>query len=188
MEPSLLAMTDLACTRGGRRLFGGFDLALGAGDCTEVRGANGSGKSTLLRIAAGLFADYSGEVEAAPRHYLGHRNGVSALLSPLENLRPYDRFGSGSVREALTRVGLQDDLDAPSGQLSQGQQRRVGLARLLLGDKPLWLLDEPLTALDGDGRRLVRELVEAHCHRGGAVLCATHQTLGRSASAVHLGS
>ncbi|MXW49501.1 MAG: heme ABC exporter ATP-binding protein CcmA [Gammaproteobacteria bacterium] len=184
--PPLLTMTDLACTRGGRRLLDGFDLTLGAGGCTEVRGANGSGKSTLLRIAAGLFADYSGAVEAAPRHYLGHRNGVSALLSPLENLKLYERPGGHSVREALTRVGLQDALNAPSGQLSQGQQRRVGLARLLLGDKPLWLLDEPLTALDADGRRLVRELVEAHCHRGGAVLCATHQPLGCSASEVHL--
>ena len=184
--PPLLTMTDLASTRGGRRLLDGFDLTLGAGGCTEVRGANGSGKSTLLRIAAGLFADYSGAVEAAPRHYLGHRNGVSALLSPLENLKLYERPGGHSVREALARVGLQDALEVPSGQLSQGQQRRVGLARLLLGDKPLWLLDEPLTALDADGRRLVRELVEAHCHCGGAVLCATHQPLGCSASEVHL--
>ena len=181
-------MTNLACTRGGRRLFGGFDLALDAGRCVEVRGANGSGKSTLLRIAAGLFADYSGDVEAAPCHYLGHRNGVSGLLSPLENLRPYERLGGGSAGEALARVGLDGVSEVPSGQLSQGQQRRVGLARLLLGDKPLWLLDEPLTALDGDGRRLVRELVEAHCGGGGAVLCATHQPLGCSASEVQLGA
>lgn len=186
MKPPLLAMIDLACTRGGRRLFGGFDLTLGAGDCAEVHGANGSGKSTLLRIAAGLFADYSGEVEAVPCHYLGHRSGVSALLSPLENLRPYERLGAGSAREALARVGLQDEWEVPSGQLSQGQQRRVGLARLLLGDKPLWLLDEPLAALDADGRRLVRELVESHCGGGGAVLCATHQALGCSATEVHL--
>ena len=181
-------MTNLACTRGGRRLFGGFDLTLDAGRCVEVRGANGSGKSTLLRIAAGLFADYSGEVEAAPRHYLGHRNGVSGLLSPLENLRPYERPGPGSAQEALARVGLKDQLKVPCGQLSQGQQRRVGLARLLLGDKPLWLLDEPLTALDAEGRGLVRKLVEAHCGGGGAVLCATHQPLGCSASEVQLGA
>ncbi len=179
-------MHDLACTRGGRRLFGGFGLTLAAGGCTEIRGANGSGKSTLLRIAAGLFADYSGAVEAAPCHYLGHRNGVSALLSPLENLKPYARLGGVAVREALVRVGLQNQLTALSGQLSQGQQRRVGLARLLLGDKPLWLLDEPLTALDVDGCRLVRELIEAHCGRGGAVLCATHQALGCPASEVRL--
>lgn len=186
MTPPLLAMTDLACTRGGRRLFGGFNLTLGTGCCTEVHGANGSGKSTLLRIAAGLFSDYSGEVEVAPCHYLGHRNGVSALLSPLENLKPYERLGVGSAPEALARVGLQDAMEVPSGQLSQGQQRRVGLARLLLGDKPLWLLDEPLTALDADGRRLVRGLVTAHSAAGGAVLCATHQTLGCSAIEVHL--
>ena len=180
-------MTDLACVRGGRRLFGGFELTLDAGGCMEVRGANGSGKSTLLRIAAGLFADYSGVVEAAPCHYLGHRNGVSGLLSPLENLRPYERLRPDSAQEALGRVGLNDQLRVPCGQLSQGQQRRVGLARLLLGDKPLWLLDEPLTALDAEGRGLVRELVEGHCGGGGAVLCATHQALGCSASEVHLG-
>ncbi len=179
-------MTDLDCTRGGRRLFGGFDLTLDAGGCTEVRGANGSGKSTLLRIAAGLFADFSGAVEAAPRHYLGHRNGVSALLSPLENLKPHERPGGDSAREALIRTGLGDVVDVPCGQLSQGQQRRAGLARLLLGDRPLWLLDEPLTALDADGQRLVRELLEAHCRRGGAALCATHQPLGCAASEVQL--
>ena len=179
-------MTDLACTRGGRQLFGGFDLTLDAGRCKEVHGANGTGKSTLLRIAAGLFSDYSGEVEAAPCHYLGHRNGVSGLLSPLENLRPYAQLGRGPARRALVRVGLGEQLDVPCGQLSQGQQRRVGLARLLLGDKPLWLLDEPLTGLDADGRGLGRALVEEHCAGGGAVLCATHQSLGCSASEVRL--
>ena len=183
---SLLAMTDLACTRGGRRLFQAFDLTLGAGACVEVHGANGSGKSTLLRIAAGLFADYSGEVEAAPLHYLGHRSGVSELLSPLENLKLHERLGAGSARAALHRVGLRTEAEVPSGRLSQGQRRRVGLARLLMGDKPLWLLDEPLTALDTDGRRLVRELVQAHCDGGGAVLCATHQGLGCSVSEVQL--
>ena len=181
-------MTELACARGGRLLLEGFNLSLGAGGCTEIHGANGCGKSTLLRIAAGLFADYSGAVEAAPRHYLGHRNGVSALLSPLENLRLYERLGEGSARAALVRVGLKDQLGVPSSRLSQGQQRRVGLARLLLGDKPLWLLDEPLTALDADGRRLVRELVAAHCDAGGAVLCATHRGLDCSASEVRLGA
>ena len=179
-------MTGLACTRGGRQLFAGFSLSLGGGRCTEVHGANGSGKSTLLRIAAGLFSDYSGEVEAAPCHYLGHRSGVSGLLSPLENLRPHARLGGDSAREALVRVGLRDQLDVPSSQLSQGQQRRVGLARLLLGDKPLWLLDEPLAGLDADGRGLVRTLVEEHCGGGGAVLCATHQALGCAASEVRL--
>ncbi len=181
-------MTDLTCTRGGRKLFGSFELTLDAGRCAEIHGANGSGKSTLLRIAAGLFADYSGEVDAAPCHYLGHRNGISALLSPLENLKPFERLGPGSAQGALDRVGLHNECEVPSGQLSQGQQRRAGLARLLLGDRPLWLLDEPLTALDSDGRRLVRELVEAHCGQGGAVLCATHQTLGCSACEVRLGA
>ena len=186
MTQPLLALTDIVCARGGRRLFDGFDLVLNAGTCAEVHGANGSGKSTLLRVAAGLFTDCRGRVEAAPCHYLGHRNGVCGLLSPLENLRFYERSGAALARDALVRVGLPGGLATPCGQLSHGQQRRVGLARLLLGDKPLWLLDEPLTALDADGRRLVRELVEAHCGGGGAVLCATHQSLGCPAALVSL--
>ena len=225
MRKPVLTFAEVACERGGRRLFKGINLRLKAGDCVELHGVNGSGKSTLLRAAAGLFTDYDGTVQAAPFHYLGHKHGVSALLSPLENLLMHERssasdggrtaapeagatadgavqlgcqavggllaadldgattvgavqLGCGSAALALRQVGLGGLADRPCGQLSEGQRRRVALARLLLERRPLWLLDEPLTALDADGRSLVRDLVSAQCRAGGAVLCATHQPLG----------
>ena len=172
--------------RGGRRLFKGVSLALNAGECAEVRGANGSGKSTLLRSVAGLFSGYQGAIESAPCAYLGHKSGVAAVLSPLENLHFHEQLGSGSAADALVRVGLGGMLDMPCGRLSEGQRRRVALARLLLGDQLLWLLDEPLTALDDEGRTLVRQLVAEHCGGGGGALCATHQELVGAAKRLQL--
>lgn len=174
----LLRLAGLRCQRAGVVLFDGFDLSLGPGECVELFGPNGSGKSTLLRAAAGLCGCCEGGVEVAPCAYLGHRNGVGALLSAEENLRLHQRLQGGCVADALALVGLGAVAQTPCGRLSQGQQRRVALARLLLGWRPLWLLDEPLAALDEAGCRLVRELVAAHCREGGAVLCATHQALG----------
>ena len=172
--------------RGGRRLFKGVNLALNAGECAEVRGANGSGKSTLLRSVAGLFPNYQGTIEAAPCSYIGHKSAVAAVLSPLENLRFHEQLGNGSAAEALERVGLGGMLDRPCAWLSEGQRRRVALARLLLGEQLLWLLDEPLTALDDEGRTLVRQLVAEHCRGGGGVLCATHQELAGAAERLQL--
>ena len=187
-------MNDLACARGGRSLFENLSLELHAGQCLEVRGANGSGKSTLLRVAAGLFPDYEGTVDAADSFYLGHKPAVSGLLSPRENLQWYERLSlahapgpdgndssgtaASAIADALRAVGLGACADIPCGQLSQGQQRRAGLARALLFPGRLWLLDEPLTALDTQGRAMVGGLIRAHCDGGGAVLCATHQALG----------
>lgn len=174
--------------RGGRSLFEAVSLALHAGECAEVRGANGSGKSTLLRAAAGLFSGYRGAIETVPCAYLGHKSAVAAVLSPLENLHFHAQLGSGSAAEALERVGLGGMLDVRCGWLSEGQRRRVALARLLLGNQRLWLLDEPLAALDDEGRTLVRQLVAEHCGGGGGVLCATHQELVGSAKRLQLGS
>lgn len=186
MNRPLLALKEVVCVRGGRRLFDRVSLALDAGECVEVRGANGSGKSTLLRAVAGLFPNYLGVVEAAPCSYLGHKNAVTALLSPLDNLRIYEGRRAGSAIDALAQVGLGDALRQPCGRLSEGQRRRVALARLLLGGQPLWLLDEPLTALDDAGRALVQRLAAEHCAGGGGVLCATHQALARSARRLRL--
>lgn len=186
MSRPLLALREVVCFRSERRLFNAVSLTLDAGECVEVRGANGSGKSTLLRAVAGLFPNHLGVVEAVPCSYLGHKNAVAALLSPLENLRFYERRGGGSAIDALTQVGLGDALQQSCGRLSEGQRRRVALARLLLGGQPLWVLDEPLTALDDAGRALVRRLAAEHCDRGGGVLCATHQALARSAKRLRL--
>lgn len=160
-------------------LFAALDVQLLAGDCLELRGPNGSGKSTLLRAIAGLYPDYSGTIEAAESLYVGHRPGVTGLLTAEENLRWYAtlRPGGRSVGAALAEVGMAGYERVPCEHLSAGQLRRVALARLLLCPSPLWLLDEPMTALDGAGQELVRQLIAAQLTAGGAVLCATHQGL-----------
>ncbi len=175
----LLTLSGLACQRDGRVLFAGMDLTLGSGDYVELTGPNGSGKSTLLRCVAGLFADYEGHVAAAPFRYLGHKPGVSLLLTPLEQLEWFMSMTetSGEPDAALGRVGLAGYGHVRCQQLSAGQQRRVALARLVLCSHRLWLLDEPLTALDEQGQQLVRELIAEQRAGGGAVLCATHQRL-----------
>lgn len=177
---ALLEIDGFRCERDGRLLFDGLTVSLTAGECLELRGPNGSGKSTLLRAVLGLYPDYTGTIRAAQSLYFGHRPGISALLTAEENLRWYAALapGSGDVAGALARVGMEGYETVPCQHMSAGQQRRVGLARLVLCDAPLWLLDEPLTALDPQGQGLVRALVEAHCRDGGAVLCATHQGLG----------
>jgi heme exporter protein A len=177
---ALLEVEAFRCERDGRLLFDGLHVSLFPGECLELRGPNGSGKSTLLRAILGLYPDYSGTIHAAESLYFGHRPGISALLTAEENLRWYAALapGSGDVTGALARVGMEGYETVPCQHMSAGQQRRVGLARLVLCEAPLWLLDEPLTALDPQGQGLVRGLVEAHCRAGGAVLCATHQGLG----------
>jgi len=182
----LLEVADLACERDGRMLFDDLRIRLGAGDCLELRGPNGSGKSTLLRAIAGLYPDYTGTIRAADSLYLGHRPGVSTLLTAEENLRWYSvlRPGGRTAAGALAAVGMEGYERVPCGQLSAGQLRRVALARLLSCPAPLWLLDEPLTALDAAGQDLVRALVVAHLEAGGAALCATHQGLGLAGAGV----
>lgn len=178
-EP-LLRVVGVGCERDGRVLFRGLDFAVSEGECLELRGPNGSGKSTLIRAAAGLYPDYTGTIEARESLYLGHRPGITATLTAAENLRWYAALAgsAGDLAAALERVGMRGFERVPCQQMSAGQQRRVGLARLLLIPAPLWLLDEPLTALDRAGRALVRTLIVEHCAGGGAALCATHQPLG----------
>ncbi len=178
--PPLLSLDALGCQRDGRWLFRQLTLTLNAGECLELEGPNGSGKSTLLRIIAGLYPDFSGTLRVGDGLYLGHRPGISAMLTAEENLRWYAALqgAPATIPGALSRVGLAGFERVSCQQMSAGQQRRVGLARLLLGGAPLWLLDEPMTALDTDGQRLVQELIEAHLAGGGAAVCATHQPLG----------
>lgn len=179
MTDCLLRIADLSCTREGRQLFRGLNLVLAAGEYLELTGPNGSGKSTLLRCATGLFHDYEGLIEREPFLYLGHKPGVSLLLTPREQLRWFQCMTEteGDPLVALARVDLVGYEDLPCQHLSAGQQRRVALARLLLAKRRLWLLDEPLTALDGAGQVLVQTLIREHLAVGGGVLCATHQPL-----------
>lgn len=161
-------------------LFSGLSLEVRAGECLEVHGPNGSGKSTLLRCIAGLYSDFDGVVEAAELLYAGHRLGLNPLLSAEQNLAWYAamRGAADAVAPALERVGMGGYERTACQHLSAGQQRRVALARLLVCRSPLWLLDEPLTALDSSGQALVLELVSCHLDSGGAVMAATHQPLG----------
>jgi heme exporter protein A len=197
----MLEAAGLECERQKRVLFAGLSFALGGGELLRVAGANGSGKTSLLRILCGLLAPQAGEVrwngapiqglrEEYARHmiYLGHAPAVKDDLSTEENLAIACRLAglrvaARSVREALARFGL-------SGaelvkRLSQGQRRRAALARLWLSAAvPLWLLDEPFTALDAAGVAMLRELIEGHIGRGGAVVYSTHQDPGMAATRV----
>jgi heme exporter protein A len=195
-EPLLVAR-KLTYERDGLPVFEAVDLELRSGGMVELLGPNGSGKTTLLRCLAGLNIDFRGELQCrAAVAYVAHRSGLNPALSAVENLGWYAALSTSDTeletkqagttssaddafREALSRVGVDHVAHAPCGQLSAGQQRRVMLARLLVDPALLWLLDEPLTALDHAGRALVGELMDGHRGAGGAVVCATHQRLDR---------
>ena len=188
MPDAVLAARALSCEAAGRWLLRDLTVVAQHGDLIEIRGANGSGKSTLLRCLAGLAAPARGRVErSAPLHYLGHRSGISGQLTPVENLRWLARLrrlrvSDDALEQAMDRVGLGAERHDLVATLSAGQQRRAALARLLVGDVPLWLLDEPLAALDEAGAKLVRELIASHRASGGAAICATHAALEDGAS------
>ena len=175
----VVKVAHLRCRRDGRELFDSLDFDLDAGECLEVRGPNGSGKSTLLRCVAGLFADYEGIIETVACLYLGHKLGLNLLLTAEQNLCWYQglRGAADSIEKVLGRVGMAGYERVPCQNMSAGQQRRIGLARMLIARSRLWLLDEPLTALDASAQQLVTGLIEEHLQHGGAVLCATHQGL-----------
>jgi len=197
----MLEAAELECVRQQRVLFAGLSFALGAGELLRVAGPNGSGKTSLLRILCGLLTPQSGEVrwhgapiqrlrEEYARHivYLGHAPAVKDELTAEENLAIACRLAglmaaANSIREALARFGLSGS--ALVKKLSQGQRRRAALARLCLSESvPLWLLDEPFTALDTAGVTMLRGLIEDHAARGGAVVYSTHQDPGMAATRV----
>lgn len=181
-----LTVHDLAIARGGRVLFEALSFAVQSGGYAEIRGANGSGKTSLLRAIAGFLKPRAGEIAFAnieepseALHYLGHLNG----LKPAANVGAHVRYwggllGGNSERDALVRVGLRRIADLPARALSQGQARRLALARLLVAPRPIWLLDEPAAALDANGRAMLSEIIAAQRGSGGVVLAAVHEPLG----------
>ena len=183
--PSLLSGAGLGMIRGERVLFREVSVAVRAGDALLLRGANGAGKTTLLRILAGLTRPEAGRVtREAAHHWVGHREGLKPQETPREHLKLWAQaWGSGAETDSvLTRMGLARPADVAGRYLSAGQRRRTALARLLLEDRPVWLLDEPYTALDADGRKLVDDLIAAHRARGGAVVAAIHGEAGFAAN------
>jgi heme exporter protein A len=179
----LLAAQSLSLERGGRELFRNLSFTVGAGQLWQIEGANGAGKTSLIRILCGLSRHgFEGEVErAVPQLYLGHQSAVKALLSPRENLALHvsgeGQFTDEQIVAALERVGLFGYEDVPNNTLSAGQQRRVNLARLYLSNAPLWLLDEPFTAIDKAGVEELQALLTTHIEGGGAVVMTSHQAL-----------
>lgn len=171
---------NLSCARGQRTVLSGLSLTLGAGDCLILRGPNGSGKTTLLRSLAGLSPLRAGRLRIDPDAvaFSGHLDAVKPQLSVAENLIFWDAvFGAGQAEAALARFDLGPLRDRPAAFLSAGQKRRLGLARLCLSGRPIWLMDEPTTALDRDNSRLVEEILTEHCSGGGLAVVSTHLDL-----------
>src|SRR3989338_8765387 len=191
----MLEVSNLACSRGDHRLFSGLSFMLHPGQIMQVQGANGSGKTSLLRTLCGFMMPDEGDIVwrgesireldeeyYAEMLYLGHLNAIKDELSALENLQISAGLSGIELDEkealaALRRMGLRGRERLPTKVLSQGQRRRVALARLLVSDAKLWVLDEPLTALDVGDVTLIQELVAEHLTRQGMVIFTTHQPL-----------
>ena len=180
---TLLAATGLCMGRGDRQLLSDLNFSLAAGDVLHIRGRNGAGKSSLIEVLAGLRPQQAGQLkrpEASQVHWLGHRNGLNADLSISENLSSWcalNAVKADAMPVALERMGLSRLRHRYVRTLSAGQKRRAALARLLLVQRPLWLLDEPLSGLDAEGTRLLGDLLNEHVMAEGAVLITSHQAL-----------
>ncbi|HEY2070300.1 MAG TPA: heme ABC exporter ATP-binding protein CcmA [Rhizomicrobium sp.] len=198
---SFLETEKLTCIRGGRVVFRNLSFALKAGQTLAVEGANGSGKTSLLRMLAGFLSAETGRIrvngaesDAEERGkfvgWLGHHDGAKPQLTPRETLTFFAGLhgAAGDVEAALAAVGLARAAGLPCQYLSAGQKRRLALARLKICARPLWLLDEPLAALDAQGKALLRAMIAAHCASGGIAIAATHEELGVDCTRLSLGA
>lgn len=195
-----LSGQNLRCVRGGREIFAELTVSVAGSEALAITGDNGAGKTSLLRMVAGLLVPANGTfvLEGADdeltlpeqAHYLGHRDALKPSLSLRENLGFWRDFLGGEVGDVagcLQAVGLSHAIDLPAVVLSAGQRRRLSFARLLAVKRPIWLLDEPLSALDTTGQRLVAGLMTSHLAGGGMILAATHGPLGIEAREMRLG-
>lgn len=198
----MLEADNLECVRGERRLFAGVGFRLEAGELLYLQGRNGTGKTSLLRILIGLLPPEAGEIRwrgepirvladefRADLCYLGHHNAIKEELTPLENLLAAARLAEEDLTvddaiDALEQVGLAGREDLPCRYLSQGQKRRVALARLVKEQRPLWVLDEPFVALDTTAVAWLAGIIGAHLQRGGLAVMTTHQQVHIPAGAI----
>lgn len=189
----MLTVSNLQCVRGDRCLFEDLDFSLSPGELLHLHGHNGSGKTTLLRTLCGLVMPAAGEIrwrgelirELAEDYtrevlYIGHKNAIKDDLTGLENLLTASILDGHQVTErdawqALDRIGLRGFEDLPTKVLSQGQKRRVAMARLLVTEASLWVLDEPFVALDKAAVAMLQEVIARHVENGGLAMLTTHQ-------------
>ena len=196
-------VSNLQCTRGDRQLFSGLNFQLKPKQLLFLEGKNGSGKTTLIRTLCGLFVADEGEIlwqgQAIKEHleiyraalfYLGHLNAIKGDLTALENLQfnhaiSAQKSSDDDLFDALDRIGLYGYEDFPTRQLSQGQKRRVALARLLVNKSPLWILDEPFVALDVAAVELLQSIISNHIEAGGMAIITTHQEVPLTRGVIH---
>jgi heme exporter protein A len=204
-----LAAADLTLERGGRRIFSHLSFAIENGQALAVTGANGAGKSSLLRALAGLVRPVAGSITLTPKspampeselslceamHYVGPAEGLKNMLTLSENLSFWgamlaiNKENHSHLEDALARFGLSGVAQLPALYLSAGQRRRAALARLLLAPRPIWLLDEPLNALDTASQNLLREIMREHQAGGGLIVAATHASLGLESFELKIGA
>lgn len=198
-----LDVQDVSLVRGERLVLQGVGFRVPAGGTLVLSGPNGAGKTSLLRAIAGLLEPRAGRIVIRTRQgqaheasdergafagWIGHQDGVKPQLTAWEQLMFHRRYCGcgGDISEALSQTGLSRARNLPVQYLSAGQRRRLALARLVLCERPLWLLDEPFSVLDRDGKELVRRLILVHCEGGGIVVAATHEALDVPGTALEL--
>ncbi|MBT5979419.1 MAG: cytochrome c biogenesis heme-transporting ATPase CcmA [Gammaproteobacteria bacterium] len=187
---SMLSVNKLSCQRGYNLLFENLSFELNSGEVLRISGQNGSGKTSLLKIIAGLNTPELGSIEFDQNQsnsetyqietlYLGHYAALSSELSCIENLEYLTNLNteilSPNFHDALKEIGLENYEHEPAGNLSAGQKRRIALSLLFISQSKLWLLDEPFTALDSDGIKIIENQIEKHCANGGLCILTTHQ-------------
>ena len=181
----MLKVEQLCCERDQRQLFADLSFTATAGDIIQVEGPNGAGKSTLLKILCGIYDEFEGTVEWDLEDYplyLGHRPGINDFLTAAENLSWLAglhavQLDGQAIRNMLNEVGLQGYADMPCSNLSEGQRKRVGLARLYAFHNTVWILDEPFSAIDQAGMTSLEAQIQQHADQGGLVLLTSHQPL-----------
>ena len=188
----LIRTENLCFERDEIKVIDRVNLELNSGDLLQVEGCNGSGKTTLLRLLTTAVKPTSGQIFYQGKKlsdcryeycsniiFIGHQIALKERLTPVENLNWLSPIGlsQDSINRALDLVGLRDFETAPSWSLSAGQKRRVALARLIVSNAKIWFLDEPFTAIDTQGIGLMRQLIDDHVSKGGAVVFSTHQSV-----------